>query len=203
MSFSPDGRTLVYAAEKDNNWNVYTVAISRKEEPYFFASTLLKEEAVVATSAEEFQPTFSPDGKEIAYLEDRDTLKVYNIASKQSRVVLPADKNYSYADGDQYYQWAPDSKWLLVSFGLPQRIFTPEVGLVAADGRSDVHNLTQSGYDDVNPKFSPDGKTIVWGSTREGSLAQGGGATSADIYAMKSMAYGMPSLIANSTVFRS
>ena len=24
VSFSPDGRTLVFAAEKDNNWNVYT-----------------------------------------------------------------------------------------------------------------------------------------------------------------------------------
>ena len=27
VSFSPDGRSLVYAAEKDNNWNVYTVSI--------------------------------------------------------------------------------------------------------------------------------------------------------------------------------
>ena len=76
----------------------------------------MKEEAAVATPAEEFQPAFSPDGKEIAYLENRTTLKVYNIASKQSRTVLPADKNYSYADGDQYYSWSPDSKWLLVHF---------------------------------------------------------------------------------------
>ncbi len=184
VSFSPDGRSLVYAAERDNNWNVYTISLSRKEEPYFFASTILKEEPAVATSAEEFQPAFSPDGKEIAYLEDRDTVKVYNIASKQSRTVLPADKNYSYADGDQYFQWSPDSKWLLVSYGLPGRIFTPEVGLVAADGKSEVHNLTQSGYDDVQPKFAMDGKMIIWGSTREGSLAQGGGATSGDVFGM-------------------
>ena len=48
----------------DNNWNVYTATIARKEEPYFYASTVLEEEPVVATPAEEFQPAFSPDGKE-------------------------------------------------------------------------------------------------------------------------------------------
>ena len=66
------------------------MSLDRKEEPYFFASTVLKEEPVVATAAEEFQPAFSPDGKEIAYLENRSTLKVVNLASKQSRTVLAA-----------------------------------------------------------------------------------------------------------------
>lgn len=184
VSFSPDGRQLVYAAEKDNSWNIYTTSLTRKPESYFFASTVLKEEPAVATASEEFQPEFSPDGKEIAYLENRTTLKVFNLASKQSRTVLPADKNYSYADGDQYYSWSPDSKWFLVSFGHTERMFTPEVGLIAADGSGKLHDLTQSGYDDVNPKWAMDGKMMVWGSNREGSLSQGGGSTSGDVFAM-------------------
>ena len=94
-------------------------------------------------AAEEFQPAFSPDGKEIAYLENRQTLKVYNIASKQSRTVLPGDLNYSYSDGDQYYSWSPDSQWLLVQFAPGERMFAPEVGIVAADGESEVRNLTR------------------------------------------------------------
>lgn len=183
VGFSPDGRSLVYAAERDNNWGIYTIAITRKQEPYFFTSTVLKEEAAVATTAEEFQPEFSPDGKEIAYLENRTTLKVFNIASKQTRSVMPADRNYSYADGDQYYTWSPDSKWLLVSFGNPERMFTPEVGLVSADGK-EFRNLTQSGYDDIQPKWAMDGKMMIWGSTREGSLSQALNATSGDVYAM-------------------
>ena len=184
VSFNPDGRSLLYAAERNNNWNVYTMSLTRKEEPYFCISTVLKEAPVIATAAEEYQPAFSPDGKEVAYLEDRDTLKVVNLASKQSRTVLSGEKNYSYADGDQYYQWSPDSKWFLVQYGLPDRIQTPEVGLVAADGKSEVRNLTQSGYDDFQPKWSVDGKMMIWGSDREGALSQGGGAVSGDVFAM-------------------
>lgn len=184
VSFSPDGRSLVFAAEKNNNWNVYTISIARKEEPYFYASTVLKEETVIATPAEEYQPAFSPDGKEVAYLENRATLKVVNLASKQSRLVLKGDNNYSYADGDQYYQWSPDSKWFLVQFGPKERIFGPEVGLIAADGKGDIHNLTLSGYDDFSPKWAMNGKMMIWGSDRDGTRDQGGNLSSGDVYAM-------------------
>ena len=34
-SFSPDGRALVYAAEKDNNWNVYTISLTRASRAIF------------------------------------------------------------------------------------------------------------------------------------------------------------------------
>ncbi len=184
VSFSPDGRTLVYAAEKENSWNIYTSAITRKEEPYFYLSTVLKEEPVIATEAEEYQPAFSPDGKEVAYLENRVVLKVVNLASKQSRTIMSADKNYSYADGDQYYKWSPDGKWFAVQFGYPERVQAPEVGIVAADGKSEIHNLTLSGYDDFSPKWVMDGKVLIWSSDREGTREQSGNPVSGDVYAM-------------------
>ncbi|HKJ01301.1 MAG TPA: hypothetical protein VJ997_02565, partial [Longimicrobiales bacterium] len=184
VGFSPDGRSLVYAAERDSSWNVYTTTISRPEEPYFYASTVLEEKPVVATAQEEFQPAFSPDGKEVAYLENRVVLKVVDLASGRSRTILTADHNYSYADGDQYYQWSPDGKWFLVQFGYHDRIFTPQVGLVSADGTGDLHDLTRSGYDDFQPKWVQDGKAMIWGSDREGTRAQGGNLTSGDVYEM-------------------
>lgn len=183
VSFSSDGKSLVYAAEKDNNWNIYMTSIVRKNEPYFYASTLLKEETVIATPAEEFQPAFSPDGKEVAYLENRVTLKVVNLASKESRTILPADKNYSYADGDQYYQWGPDGKWFLVNFG-NVRLFTPQVGLVASDGKSSVINITKSGYDCFAPKWMMDGKMMIYAFTRNGQHGQSGNISSFDVYGM-------------------
>lgn len=183
VSFSPDGRTLVYAAEKDNNWNVYTTSIVRKEEPYFYAATVLKEEPLVATAAEEFQPEFSPDGMEVAYLQDRVVLKVINLASKQSRMILPAEHNYSYADGDQDYCWSPDGKWFLVQFGYV-RLFTRQVGLVASDGKGKVINLTRSGFDNIDARWGMDGTMMYFGGTRDGAANVDGDPVTYDIYGM-------------------
>jgi len=181
VSFSPDGRALVYAAERDNNWNVYTSTIVRKEEPYFYASTVLKEEPIVATPAEEFQPEFSPDGKEVAYLEDRVVLKVMNLASKQSRTILPAEHNYSYADGDQSYKWSPDGKWFLVQFGVI-RLFTPQIGLVSSDGKGKVVDLTKNGFGTVAARWGMDGTMMFYGCPREGAVNTDGSSVELDVY---------------------
>ena len=180
VSFSPDGRTLVYAAEKDNNWNIYSTSIDRKEEPYFYASTVLKNDVVIATPAEEYQPAFSPDGKEVAYLENRVVLKVVNLASKETRTILPAEYNYSYSDGDQSYRWSPDGKWFLVQFG-HVRLFTPQVGLVSSDGKGQVINLTKSGFSCYDPRWGMDGTMTYFGSAREGAIDQAGNTATVDI----------------------
>ncbi|MFB6340215.1 S41 family peptidase [Saccharicrinis sp. FJH62] len=184
VSFSPDGKSLLYAAEVDSSWNVYKTSIVREDEPYFFMSTVLKEEPVIATKEEEFQPAFSPDGKEVAYLQNRTTLMVVNLESKKTRVILPAKYNYSYSDGDMWYQWSPDSKWFLVNYGPKDRMFWPEVGLIEASGEGTLRNLTKSGYEDVIPKWAMDGKMMIWLSTREGNKGENGFTNEGDVYGM-------------------
>ena len=184
VSFSPDGKSLLYAAEVNNSWNIYSKSIVREDEDFFFLSTILKEEKVIATYAEEFQPAYSPNGKEVAYFENRTTLKVINLKSKQSRTILPAEHNYSYSDGDMYYQWSPDSKWFLVSYGPKERIWWPEVGLIEASGTGTLRNLTQSGYGDTEPKWEMDGKMMIWASTRQGNRTESGDINSGDVYGM-------------------
>jgi hypothetical protein len=38
-----------------------------------------------------------------------------------------------------------------VRFGLPERVMSPEAGLVSSSGTGEIHNLTLSGYDDYRP----------------------------------------------------
>ena len=97
---------------------------------------------------------------------------------------MPAPYNYSYSDGDQWYQWSPDSKWFLVSFGPKEDVMWLEVGLVEASGNGKIRNLTESGYFDINPKWAMDGKTMIWGTTRKSDKAENNYGFSMDVYSM-------------------
>ena len=183
VSFSPDGRSILYASERNGSWDLYTTSLTRKEEKYFFNGTVLKEEQLLNTPAEEFQPYYSPDGKEVAYLEERTTLKVLNLATKQTRTIMPGNRNYSYSDGDQWYQWSPDSKWFTVGF-LHDKQWINQVGLVSAEGGKEITDLTRSGYGGYTPRWAMDGKAIVYVSDRDGQKNHGSWGGESDAYAI-------------------
>ena len=167
ISWSADGKSLYYSTERGSSWDIYKATVVRKEEPYFYAATLIKEEQVIASEKDEFQPDVSPDGKEIAYLEERNTVKIYNVASRESRVILPDGRNFSYRDGDQYYEWSPDSKWLAIDDG--RGVYgLRNTGLFKVDGSQPPVYPINSGFGDGQAKFFMDGKMMTWANNREG-----------------------------------
>ena len=184
IEFSPDGRSLVYSAEREGTWGLYESKLINKEDKQFTYAPEIKEEALVVNGKTSFQPTYSPDGKEVAYLEERTTLKVVNRATKQIRTVLDGKFLYSYSDGDQHYQWSPDSRWLLVDYISVGGWNNTDVALVKADGSGEVTNLTESGYSDGDAKWVLDGKAMIWSSDRAGYRSHGSWGAERDIYIM-------------------
>ena len=183
VRFSPDGKALVYASERDGKWSIFEARRTRDAEPYFYASTVVRETPLVANEHQNYQPLFSPDGKELAFIEDRNTLRVLNLASKQVRSLL--DEKSIFANTPNHaFAWSPDGKWMLFDLSVPG-IAPGEVGLVATDGKGAVINLTQSGFNDGDAKWILGGKAMLWFSNRDGlkSVAQSGGAQQ-DAYAM-------------------
>lgn len=182
VMFSPDGKSLVYAGERNGSWNIYTATMERKSEEFFFLSTLIKEEAILTGPEETFQPSWSPDGKEIAFLEERTALKVINLSSKVVREIMPANTNYSYSDGDQHYAWSPDGKWFLVSY-LEGNRWTSQNGLISSDGKGVVKNLSESGYGAYGVEWMMDGKMMMWYSARDGMKNHASWGGQMDVYA--------------------
>jgi len=181
ISFSPDGRKILYAAERGNSWKVMQTSIKRKQEKQFSLATVLEEDTLVNTDKESFQPSWSPDGKKIAFLEERTTLKVMDLKSKKVTTILKG-RNYSYSDGDQHYAWSPDSKWFEVDF-LEPNSWIAEVGVISADGKGKVHNISESGYQDGGGTWSSDGNVLIWQTDRQGMRSHGGWGSQFDIYA--------------------
>ncbi|BAV04345.1 C-terminal processing protease CtpA/Prc, contains a PDZ domain [Filimonas lacunae] len=182
--FSPDGKALLYASERGNSWKIYETKRQRSEEPYFYAATLLKESLLFASEHETYQPLYSPDGKEVAFIEDRMNLKVYNIASGKIRTLLTDQELFSMGDVDQYFEWSPDGKWLLFDYSLPG-VARGEIGLIQADGKGKVVNLTENGFSDMSGKWIMGGKAMLWFSNRDGlkSVAQSG-SSQMDVYGL-------------------
>lgn len=183
VSFSPDGKKLLFASERKNSWNIYEVKRTNDSEKYFYNSTLLTETELVANGEETFDPKYSPDGEEVAYLQNRTALHVMNLKTKVSREVMAGSSNYSYSDGDQYYTWAPDSKHLLVQFFEFER-WNTDIGLVNASGKEKPINLTQSGYGSYMPKFAMDGQMVYYGTDKYGLRSHGSWGAQGDIEAI-------------------
>ena len=184
VSYSPDGRSILYAAERNGHWNLYQTSLIKKDEKSFLYATNFKEEQLTDSELPSFQPLYSPDGKEIAYLYDRTEIRVLNLKSKESRTVLEGKFNYSYSDGDQWYRWAPDSKWILAKYIAIGGWNNTDVALINADGSGQVTNLTESGYTDSNPRFAQDGKAMIWFSDRAGYRSHGSWGAHRDAYIM-------------------
>ena len=183
LEFSPDGKALLYASEKGGKWAIYETRRARAEEPYFYASTTLRETPIIANDRQNYQPEYSPDGKELAWIEDRNTLKVMNVATREARTLL-TDKELFATSPNHHFQWSPDGRYMLFDFSVPG-IAPGEVGIVATDGKGKAINLTESGFNDSRAKWIQGGKAMLWFSNRDGlkSVAQTGGSQQ-DVYAM-------------------
>lgn len=168
LSFGADNRTLVYASERDGNWQLYKAEIERKEDLNFPNATLIKEEVLLPSkTVERMYPKFSPDGKEVAFIEDRIRLKVLNLETNKVRQITDGSTWYELSGGFNY-AWSPDGKWFTLEFiGNKHDPYT-DIALVSADGKGELVNLTNSGYTSSSPKWTMDGNAILFTTERYG-----------------------------------
>ena len=179
LSVSPDGKTIVYASERTGRWNLYKATLAREDDMHFAYATLINEEPLLKEgNAERSWPSFSPDGKELAFIEDRHILKVLNLESGKVRQITDGTQNY----GEFEYDWSPDGKWFTLTFTTNRHYPYDDIGIVSASGDMKIHNITNSGYIDGSPQWVMDGNAVIFVSDRLGMRSHASWGSQNDVY---------------------
>ena len=109
-------------------------------------------------------PSWSPDGKRIAFMSDRDgNYEIY---------VMEADgghqQNLTNSPGyDSSPSWSPDGKRIAFTSDSEKTPLIFDIYVMDTDGRNQ-QRLTESPMDDRDPSWSPDGERIVFRARRDG-----------------------------------
>ncbi len=155
VSWSPDGKALLFTSDRGGNDDLY---LARPADPkadwldsFEFPVTRLTDDP-----AEDTHGRFSPDGGRIAFVRGRGDLVVMNADGSHARVLL---EHWQTPEFD----WSPDGRW--IAYSIPDLEYNTDVWIVSADGGT-PYNVSRHPDEDVQPRFSPDGRRLVWVSKR-------------------------------------
>ena len=165
-SWAADNRTISYMSERNGRWNIYTATIERKDDPNFPNATNIIEKELFNDNIERTYPQYSPDGKELAFIQDRNKLMVMDVESKKVRQVTDGS-THTRRNGGFNYSWSPDGKWFTLEVVDNKHDPYSDVAIVSAKGGK-ITNITRSGYFDESPRWVMDGNAILFLSERYG-----------------------------------
>jgi Tol biopolymer transport system component len=161
MSFwhgwSPDGKQLAYCAERNGNYDVYTIGVEGG-----------KETRLTTDAGLDDGPDYSPDGKYIYYNSYKSghmqIWRMHTDGSNQEQLTFDENSNW-------FAHPSPDGKWIVyiayTSDEKQQHLFGKQVKLrlmdLATKSISDLTPVFYGGQGTINvPSWSPDSKKIAF-----------------------------------------
>lgn len=163
---SPDGTRLVFQADFEGRWQLYTLALDDGEI-----------ERLTTSDADDTHPAYSPDGRSVVFIS--------NAAGNDDLVILDLDTGVRrpldpHPGKDGHPKWSADGAWIVFN-----RTFDPAdtegdidsaILRVRPDGR-DREVLSDTDQIETFASFSPDGESVVfveWFPDAQGEPARNG-----------------------------
>jgi serine/threonine-protein kinase len=152
VSLSPDGQRLALAIDEDGNQDIWIASSSGT------AMTRLTFEPTIET-----MPTWSPDGRFVAFRSEREGPGVFRRDAQGTGTV----ERLTATDGPIHspYSWTPDGKTLLLAVFRSFR--SQAIASVTPPDRT-VRILLDGDYAQLNPQVSPDGRWLAYQSDETG-----------------------------------
>lgn len=154
VSWSPDGKNVVYLSDKSGEYEIYIRAQNGKG----------KEQRLTTDgSIWRFAPVWSPDSKKIAFSDKNQTLWSLQVKSKKLVKLDRSDTN-----DIQDYTWSPDSQWIAYT---KQEDSGFGSIWVANTTSKKVSRLTSADTSDQQPVFGSKGNYLFFLSNRDYNLS--------------------------------
>jgi TolB protein len=119
----------------------------------------------VGRYADNLSPTFSPDGRRIAFVSTRaGPPQIYVMAADGTDQELLAPFDYGATGSSNAPEWSPDGANVVFHREVSR---SPQLFLMDAAGRGSPRQLTDAGRNE-DPTWSPDGRHVAFISDRSG-----------------------------------
>ena len=165
-SWSPDGRRIAFVSLRDGPGT--GLFFGQNEEIYVMNADGTGQTRLTNNPATDRDPSWSPDGRRIAFLSTRDdgfhgNLFVMN-ADGSGKTNLTKNLLYGCWEPD----WSPDGRRIVCVGGSPavKSNGSNEICVINADGSNPTQLTDAMGHDEY-PSWSPDGRLILFQSTRD------------------------------------
>ena len=167
IAWGKNERELYYTSERDGKYNIYKATIVRDEDPNFSNATLVEEKAIFDNNnVDRTCPSISPDGKQLAFIADRNKLMVMDLKTKKTRQLTDGTTHAHRRKGFQAY-WSPDSKWIAINYIQPQHDPYGDIALINVES-GELTKVTATGYFDQGVRWVMDGNALLFLSERFG-----------------------------------
>lgn len=146
------GGEILFSSERGGDRDLYILDILTREE-----------RVVLDLPSIEGHGDFAPDGQRIVFFSNKDgNRELYTIDLRDTPLEL---KRLTEAEGDDHLpDWSPDGNWIVFE---STRDGNSEIYIMSYDG-SNQKRLTANSVKDKQPKFTSDGKKIVFTTIDKG-----------------------------------
>jgi tricorn protease len=117
--------------------------------------------AVVQTDHNDREAVPSPDGRFLAFRRGRGDLIIRALESGDERRLVQG------WDSRIHWRWSPDGRY--IAYSQNDLNFSANIFIVPVDGSREPVNITRHPRDDINPRWSADGRKLTFISNRSGN----------------------------------
>ena len=156
--WKPDGSGLVFASDREGNYDLYFVESADPEEKQLSRALAFKITRLTDDPADETNARFNPDGTKLAYIRGVADIRIIDWESKEDTLLQAG-----WSDPD--FAWSPDGRWL--AYTRDDEQFNTDVWIIPAAGGETV-NVSMHPDADYDPVWSPDGRKLAFISKKSG-----------------------------------